>query len=256
MLSLSSRFYAASRAAGIHFVASIVVALVVTVLVLGGLYPSPYDLLSGGRSLVFLIIAIDVVCGPLLTLVLFDLRKPRAELWRDLGLVVILQVAAMGYGLCTAWESRPLYLVHEVDRFKVITAVDIDTGATNALPKALQPRLLGGPVTVAIRPPKSDQERKTVMFESVLGGRDYAERPDFYIPYDQAAGIKALERAHALAHFLERHPLQQEAADKLARDKGADLAHLLYLPVMGRQDWVAVLNPKGQIEGFLPGDGF
>lgn len=256
MLSFYSRFYVASRAAGIHFVASALVALGMAVFVLGALYPRPYDMLSGGRHLIFLIIAIDLVCGPLLTLVLFDLRKSRAELWRDLGLVVVIQVAAMGYGLWTAWESRPLYLVHEIDRFKVITAVDIDTGAANALPKALQPRLLGGPVTVAIRPPKSDQERKTVMFESVLGGRDYAERPDFYIPYDQAAGIKALERAHALAHFLERHPLQQEAAHKLARDKGADLAHLLYLPVMGRQDWVAVLNPKGQIEGFLPGDGF
>lgn len=256
MLSFSSRFYAASCAAGIHFVASVAVALVVSVLVLGVLYPSPYDLLSGGRSLVFLIIAIDVVCGPFLTLVLFDLRKPRAELWRDLGLVVVIQVVAMGYGLWTAWESRPLYLVHEVDRFKVITAVDIDVGATYALPEILQSSAWTGPITVALRSPKSDQERKTVMFESVLGGRDYAERPDFYIPYDHAAGIKALERAHPLARFLEKHPQQQEPAQKLASDKKIDFEKLFYVPVIGRQDWVAVLSSQGQIEGFLPGDGF
>ena len=206
--------------------------------------------------MILLVIAVDVICGPLLTLVLFDPHKSRAELWRDLSLVVLVQAAAMSYGLWTAWEARPLYLVHEVDRFKVIAAVDIDTNARKSLPQALQPGIWTGPVVVSIRPPKSDQERKDVLFESVQGGRDYAERPDFYIPYDSAAGLKALERARSLSVFLEKYPLQQVSAQKLASDKGLDLRQLLYLPVIGRQDWIAVLNPQGQIEGFLPGDGF
>jgi hypothetical protein len=37
---------------------------------------------------------------------------------------------------------------------------------------------------------------------------------------------------------------------------GADMAQWLYLPVMGRQDWDAVLDKQGQIQGFLRGDGF
>jgi hypothetical protein len=37
---------------------------------------------------------------------------------------------------------------------------------------------------------------------------------------------------------------------------GADMAHWLYLPVIARQDWVAVLDKQGQIQGFLRGDGF
>lgn len=251
----SSRFRAALSAAGVHFLVSALAALLVAMLVLS-IYPNPYDSLAGGRNLVFLIIAIDVVCGPLLTLVLFDPRKKRGELWRDLGLVALIQTAAMCYGLWMVWQNRPLYLVHEVDRFKVITALDIDVGAISALPKNLQQRAWTGPITVAIRSPKSDQERKAVLFESILGGRDYAERPDFYIPYDHAAGIKALERAHPLAHFLEKHPQQQESVQKLASDKKIDFEKLFYVPVTGRQDWVAVLSSQGQIEGFLPGDGF
>ncbi|MEO5659878.1 MAG: hypothetical protein ABIQ90_08790 [Polaromonas sp.] len=39
-------------------------------------------------------------------------------------------------------------------------------------------------------------------------------------------------------------------------EKSADIAQWPYLPVTGRQDWVAVLNAQGQIQGFLPGDGF
>lgn len=251
----SSRVRAASRAAAVHFFASSLTALVVALLIFCA-FPAPYDSLAGGRTLVLLVIAVDVICGPLLTLVLFDPRKSRAELWCDLSLVVLVQAAAMSYGLWTAWESRPLYLVHEIDRFKVIAAVDIDVNARKSLPKALQPNILRGPLVVSIRPPKSDQERKDVLFESVQGGRDYAERPDFYIPYDRAAGMKALERARPLSTFLERYPLQQASAQKLCSNKGLDLRQCLYLPVMGRRDWVAVLNPQGQIEGFLPGDGF
>ena len=42
----------------------------------------------------------------------------------------------------------------------------------------------------------------------------------------------------------------------LALEKGADMAQWLYLPVVARQDWVAVLDKQGQIQGFLRGDGF
>jgi hypothetical protein len=33
-------------------------------------------------------------------------------------------------------------------------------------------------------------------------------------------------------------------------------AQRLYLPVIARQDWVAVLDKQGQIRGFLRADGF
>ncbi|MEO5659883.1 MAG: hypothetical protein ABIQ90_08820 [Polaromonas sp.] len=67
---------------------------------------------------------------------------------------------------------------------------------------------------------------------------------------------KSLQRAKPLSLFLQKQPGQQDAARQLALEKNADIAQWWYLPVVGRQDWVAVLNAQGQIEGFLPGDGF
>ncbi|UUZ78005.1 pilus assembly protein [Polaromonas sp. P1(28)-13] len=219
-------------------------------------YPYPYRELSGGRELLLLVIAVDVVCGPLLTMVLFNPAKPRAELWRDLGLVALIQLGALTYGLWTVWEARPLFLVQEIDRFKVIARPDLRGASIAGLPVALQPRWWSGPLTLAIRESKDAQERKTVMFESVQGGRDYAERPEFYLPYEGAAAMKSLQRAKPLAVFLQKQPDQQDAARKLALEKGADMAQWLYLPVVARQDWVAVLDQQGQIQGFLKGDGF
>lgn len=255
-MTLPLRFRAALQAASVHLLSSVGVALLAAAVVFGLWYPFPYRELSGGRELFLLVVAVDVVCGPLLTLVLFNPAKPRAELWRDLGLVALIQLGALGFGLHTVWQARPLFLVQEVDRFKVIAGPVLDGAAVAALPAALQPHWWTGPLTVAIREPRDAQERQTVLFESVQGGRDFGERPEFYLPYEGAAALKSLARAQPLAVFLQKQPDQQDAARKLALEKGADMAQWRYLPVIARQDWVAVLDQQGQIQGFLRGDGF
>jgi len=255
MLDLA-RYRVKAQAAGIHSLCSVLVAALAAWVVFGVWYAYPYRELSGGRELFLLLVAVDVACGPLLTFVLFNPKKPRKELWMDLGLVALIQLAALGYGMWTVWQARPLYLVHEVDRYKVISAPDVNAEELDALPANLKPRFWAGPKTVSIRPPKNAEEHNKVLFEAATGGRDYGARPDFYIPYDDAAAVKSLSRAKPLALFLQKQPSQQEAAQKLAREKGADMAQWLYLPVVARQDWVAVLNQQGQIQGFLKGDGF
>ena len=255
-MTIRRRLRAAAWAATIHLWCSIAVALLAAVLVFRLWYPFPYGELSGGRELFLLVVVVDVVCGPLLTLVLFNPAKHRAELWRDLGMVALIQLGALGYGLGTVWEVRPLFLVQEIDRFKVISAPDLGDASLAVLPAALQPRWWSGPLTVAIRNPKDEQERQTVLFESLQGGRDYAERPEFYLPYEGATVLKSLQRAKPLTVFLQKQPSQQIAANELAALKGVSIAQWTYLPVMARQDWVAVLDEQGQIQGFLRGDGF
>jgi hypothetical protein len=255
-MTCTRRFRAAIQAASLHLLYSVVVALLAAALVFGFWYPFPYRELSGGRELFLLVVMVDVACGPLLTTVLYNPAKPRAELWRDLGLVALIQLGALGYGLWTVWEARPLFLVQEIDRFKVISASDLRGASIAELPVSLQPLWWTGPLTVAIREPKDARERQTVMVESVQGGRDYAERPEFYLPYEGAAALKSLQRAKPLALFLQKQPGQQDAVRTLALEKGADMAQWLYLPVIARQDWVAVLDKQGQIQGFLRGDGF
>ena len=255
-MTISFRLRTVIRVANIHLMCSMGVALLAAAPVFGLWYAFPYRELSGGRELFLLVVAVDVVCGPFLTMVLFNPAKPRAELWRDLGLVVLIQLGALGYGLHTVWQARPLFLVQEIDRFKVITAPDFRGVSVAGLPVALQPRWWSGPLTVAIREPKDAQERKTVLFESVQGGRDYAERPEFYLPYEGEAALKSLQRAKPLSVFLQKYPDQQDAARKLAIEKNADIAQWQYLPVVARQEWIAILDKQGQIRGFLRGDGF
>ncbi|WP_418648403.1 hypothetical protein ACNQFN_07280 [Thauera butanivorans] len=254
------RARAAIRAALFHFLGSLLAAAMAAALVLWVWFPHPYDLLSGGRQLFLIVVGVDVVCGPLLTLVLFNPQKSRRELIADMSLVVLMQLAALAYGLHTTHEARPLFLVHEVDRFRVITLGDYggaDVGEAIALLDApLRPHWLKGPATVGIRDPRDAQERQTVMLESVLGGRDYSQRPEFYVPYDAAYQAKALARAKPLRAFIARYPATAGDAAGLLNGYGVTADDVLFLPVLHRQDWVAVLDRSAGILGFLPGDGF
>jgi hypothetical protein len=249
------RIKSAVKAMAWHFAGSLLVALIVGALVFGVWFPHPFRSLAGGTELFFLIMGVDIVCGPLLTFVLFNPAKPKRELFIDLSLVVVLQLAALAYGIWTVHQARPLYLVHEVDRFKVIALADVDTAELPKLPEALQPQLFKGPQTVGLRE-GSSEERQKVMLESVEGGRDYGERPGFYVAYDAAQAAKAYAKAKPLENFAKKHPSKQADIDKLQTQAGADAKLLRYLPIMARQDWVAVLNSQGAIVGYVQGDGF
>jgi hypothetical protein len=249
------RLRSAVKAMAWHFAGSLFVAFIVAALVFGVWFPYPYRQLAGGTELFFIVMGVDIVCGPLLTLVLFNPAKPKRELLMDLSLVVVLQLAALAYGIWTVHQARPLYLVHEVDRFKVIALADVDAAELTKLPDTLQPQLFKGPQTTGLRD-ASKEEREKVMFESVQGGRDFGERPSFYATYDAAQAAKAYAKAKPLEDFVKKHPNKQADVDKLQIQAGADAKLLRYLPIIARQDWVAVLNLKGDVVAYVQGDGF
>lgn len=267
MMNLSqqtSRYKSALKASGIHFLSSLLVAAMVGALVFLVWYPHPFRAMSGGTELFFLVMGVDIVCGPLLTLVLFNPAKPRRELVTDLSLIVIVQLAALAYGMWTVHQARPLYVVHEMDRFKVIALADVDVAELAKLPQALQTQLFKGPQAVGLRE-ASKEEREKVMFESVQGGRDYGERPSFYAQYDAAQAAKAYQKARPISDFLKRYPARASDLKELLKELSAEStgsmatvnhANWRYLPVVARQEWVAALNEQGQIAGYLKGDGF
>ena len=121
-MQLKPRF----QAAGIHLCISLVIAALAATLVFALWYPYPYRDLSGGRELFTMLVSIDVILGPLLTLAVFNLKKPRAELVRDLAIIGLVQLLALGYGLWTVYQARPVHMVFEMDRFRVTHAADID----------------------------------------------------------------------------------------------------------------------------------
>ena len=103
------------QAAGIHLAISTLVAATVLAALLLVWYPQPYFRLAGGPGLMLTLIGVDVVMGPVLTLVVFDPRKKSIRI--DLTVIVLLQLAAFAYGLSVIAQARPAYVVFSGDRF-------------------------------------------------------------------------------------------------------------------------------------------
>ena len=101
------------RASAIHLAISLSVATLAALVVFGWWYPYPYRELSGGRELFALVVVVDVVLGPLITLVIFNVAKTRRHLMMDFTVIGLLQVAALAYGLWTVFVARPVHLVFE-----------------------------------------------------------------------------------------------------------------------------------------------
>ena len=116
----------------------------------GWWYPYPYRELSGGRELLALVVAVDMVLGPLITLVICNAAKMRRDLVMDFTVIGLLQVAALTYGLWTVFVARPVHLVFEYSRMTVRHAVDIAPELlVQAAPALLQLPLRGPTLVVA-----------------------------------------------------------------------------------------------------------
>ena len=171
----STQFKNRLRASSIHLGISLLIAALAALLVFGLWYPYPYREISGGRDLFFLVVAVDVAMGPLITLAIFNRSKPRRELVMDFTLVGMLQLAALGYGLWTVFVARPVHLVFEYSRLSVVHAVDIEPELLVKAPPALQALPLTGPTLIALRPFK-DTDEQFQFTMAALGGAPLAAR--------------------------------------------------------------------------------
>lgn len=107
-----------------HLAASLAVFVLLASIALFWFFPGGLFQAAGGWEGLKIIVAVDLVLGPCLTLIVFNLRKPRSELVRDLSLIALVQVLALGAGVWLVANARPLAVVQVFDTFHVLTRED------------------------------------------------------------------------------------------------------------------------------------
>lgn len=241
-----------------HLAVSCAVALACAALVFGLWYPYPYSELVGGRELFMLVVSVDVACGPLLTLVVFDPCKSRTQLWRDVGVVMLLQLTALGYGMYSVLEARPVLLAFEGDRFRVVRVADVDRSDIQSAPEDLRPMSLWGPRLVGVRLAKSTEPDFIHSIQRSMQGDPPSFRPDRWVGF-QAQRANVIADAKSLSQLRRKHPSRQKPIDEAVERSGLGEARLGYLPLVAgsRDDWVVVVSlDDGKPRAYLPLDGF
>ena len=244
------------RAFGIHLSLSLAVAALAALVVFGVWYPFPYREISGGRQLFLLIVAVDVVLGPLITFTVFNPSKSRREKILDFSVIGLIQLGALLYGLWTVYEARPVHTVFEYDRLRVVHAAEIPVELLGRTPKSIEAMPVVGPTWLSLRSLKHDETFD--MTVAAMGGIPVAAQPSLWQPYESE--LKAiLQAAHPAAELKTRFPAQSEMIDRALAEAGKPADALVYLPMQAREDtvWTALLDREtAKPLAYLPLDSF
>lgn len=254
---MCARFKAASRFALRHLAISVLIAVLCAALVFGVWYPYPYSQLAGGRELFALVMTVDVVIGPLLSLVVYSPTKPRAELWRDIGFIALAQAVALGYGLYSVAEARPVWLAFEGDRFRIVAIPDIDRTKLSGAPMHLRQLSLIGPKLVGVKLIGSDDPGYLKSLEQAIEGNHPAYRPERWTDFESQSKAVA-QAARPVSELNERLRDKAEGMRAQIAKCGGSEADLGYLPLLSQKldEWVVILSRgSGQPCGYLRVDG-
>jgi hypothetical protein len=240
------------QAATLHLGISAAIAATVVALMLVFWYPKPYFEAMGGVTLIMLLIGVDVMIGPLITLIIFDPKKKSLKF--DLSVIAALQLAALAYGCSVMFAARPAYNVFVVDRFETVAANQVDAasqetvkaGEFSALP-------LTGPKVIAARQPDSPQRQTEIVMSALNGGPDLANLPELYVPYAQFR-LDAAKSARPLAELARRQPGDAAAIRSFIAGSGRAEDALGFVPMKARnRDMAVVVDTKtGDVVGILP----
>ncbi len=220
-----------------HLSISFLIALLVIGLVFFIWYPSPLATAVGVTNIFLMLLVIDVILGPLLGLLVY--KEGKKTLKFDLSVIILIQIAALCYGLFSIEQGRPAWLVYNVDRFELVRKNElINTNIQHAQPKFQKPSWFK-PQYVATEFAKDTQQRNDEMFAEVFSGISIAQRPERYVELTQAK-TQIQQRALPLKE-LEQYNSKADVEKTLAKYPKADA----WLPLKANAvDMVVLVNKE------------
>ncbi len=221
----------------IHFLLSAVAVSLIFLAVVLVWFPSPFLGLTNFKDVATIIIAVDLVLGPLLTFVVFNPKKK--SLKKDLTVIVSIQIFALSYGIYTLFLTHPVYIAFHDNAFNMIIAKQ--AMPEKAKYEQLKVSKLSKPTFVYM---KTDKEIRDKLFaDTINGGRDVEANAEFYEPYaDNLESI--LENSLDAVKLFEEKNLTASSKEFLEEynERKNDYA---YLPLIGTsRNAIIVIDKK------------
>lgn len=106
-----------------HLTVSIFIALLIIILIFYIWYPDPLSKALGVQHLFLILIMIDVIVGPILSLTVYNEKKKSLKM--DLAIIIIIQISAFLYGFYTIFLGKPAWIAFNRTGFEVVTVIDL-----------------------------------------------------------------------------------------------------------------------------------
>ena len=228
------------------------VHLLISALLVGGVvgivywlwYPEPTFGIVGVLPIILMLIGVDLVLGPLLTMIVYKHGKPGLKF--DLSVIVLVQIAALVYGAHTLYQEKPHYLVFSVDRLEFLAQRHIDPLVMRF--EESQTEHFAGLVQVFARRPEDPEEYQRYLDSVVSEGQpDLERRPEYWELWsDGAADIR--EQIRPLEAIKPSSPAEQENVQQAFEKHTRNHPNLGVLPIGGIPENVGLLLDRDTLE--------
>jgi len=223
----------------IHLGLSLSIFLVLLYFILFEWYPQPLFSTDGGWQGIRLLAFVDIVLGPLLTLIVFKKAKPRLKL--DLSIIAAIQLGALISGTLVVYGEHPVAIIFQENRLYTVTADEVKAGGI-ALTSLKQYSDYSPPLIYTHLPEKPNELLK-------LYGKVFKEKRDFRLLGELYEKIteknKAFlkQKATSLDNHLKNRPSELTIYKKFIAENKYKNRSLLYFPMYARyQHGFAVLD--------------
>jgi hypothetical protein len=175
------------RALCLHLLTSAAVLGLIVGSLYAGWYHWPGWYLADATQVAAVMLCVDVGLGPLLTFVVASPAKPRSTLKRDIALIVLIQLLALGYGTVLLWKGRPLYYAFSVNCLSLVQAYDIEPGDAELGRERnpnLAPHWYSLPRWIWAPLPDDPALSEKIIGAAVSGGSDVTAMPLYYRTFE------------------------------------------------------------------------
>ena len=226
-----------SRAALTHLWPTLLALAVVAAVVFFAWYPHPFRQFGDSGKFALLLVVTAAFIGPALTFVVY--KKSKRGLLLDLCVITLVQIAGLGWGAFSLYQSRPYFMVYTVDRFDVLSQRDVDLSWVTD-PKFLN-KPIAGPILLYANMPADPAAYQQLLQEVMLEGKpDLQFRPEFWSLYSERQEA-VLHKSQALADLRRARPDSTQEIDQLVQTHGNNIDKLRFVPALPKDGHFAVI---------------
>jgi hypothetical protein len=192
-------------------------------------YPGAYFTISGVSTQLWILLGVVMVVGPVLST--FVYKPGKKSLVMDLGILAVVEMAAVIVAAAIIYQGRPYFAVFAVDRIEAVAWQEV-SGAD--VPQDLIVGQRGQKQRLVYAQLPDDPEKMSALIDETvfLGMADIDRRPEFWKSY--SAGIATIKAAALPLENLLDDESRAAAAGTWLADHGGSAQDYIYLPLRGR----------------------
>ena len=222
------------KAFSIHFAISLVIFLILLYFILVQWYPQPLFSTDGGWRVIRIIAGVDLVLGPLLTLVVFKTGKPGLKF--DLTIIALIQFFALSWGVWNTYNERPAAIIYTIDFFTPVPAYELAEEGITA--KELKKFGDSWPILIYSDIPKEKQQE--ALYKAMRAGKPLYLLTEYYTKFSNKHATVLKENSMKLDKYVENKPELKKLYQHALLTATAK-TNTSYLALHSREKWVTTI---------------